>query len=193
MLQGVVLFEVVILVVCEVGVQVYVLFSGCSCEGIDLGSDGVKVLCKFVVVLVMGEGVVVIEIGLVWFLFDQQLYLFVSKLDLQQLGKVFLDCYIMIVLFGGIYIGVDIMVVVVLKCWVQVGGLLVIYGSVLKWVIEQKFVDGEKFGKEEEIVDESCCVFGDQCDIVVIEWVSGNIFSVDVDISYLLVFGVLCW
>lgn len=148
LLVGGELLVVVEQVVCDSGVCLYVVVSGQSCSGIDLGSDSVKLLCILVVVLVMGEGVSVIEIGLVWFLFDQQVWLLVSKLDLVQLGKVMLDCYIMIVFVGGIYVGVDVVVVVVLKCWINVGGLLVIYGSVVCWVIEQKFVD-EVLGVEE--------------------------------------------
>lgn len=189
-LQGTALFDAVQQAAREASVQVHVLASGRSRNGIDLGSDGIKALRAPKVALVMGEGVNATEIGSAWFVLDQHLQLPASKIDPSQLGKVALDRYTTIVLSGGKYEGIDDAAVAALKRWINAGGSLVTYGSASRWAIEKKLAAGESLAAEETPADGGRKAFGDQRDIAAIERVSGNILSADVDTSHPLGFGV---
>ncbi|MDF2187957.1 M14 family zinc carboxypeptidase [Paraflavitalea sp. CAU 1676] len=175
----------------KAGVDVYGAAGGFSTEGIDLGSNNIKVVQKPSVAVIAGTGTNFEEVGQVWFLLNQHLGLAVTKLDVASIGRANLNRYNNIVLVSGNYNGVDKAVVARLKNWVEEGGTLIAFKNAADWAIQQELI------KEKLFIDSSALKgSNERIDYVQQEVteaarrINGGIFTGDIDISNPIAFGL---
>lgn len=173
------------------GVDVYGAATGFSTDGIDLGSNNVKVVQQPRVAVIAGAGTNFEEVGQVWFLLNQHLGLPVTKLDIASVGRANLNRYNNIVLVSGSYNNLDKGAVARLKNWVEEGGTLIAFKNAADWAIQQELI------KEKLFIDSSALKgSNERIDYVQLEAteaarrINGGVFAGDIDITNPIAFGL---
>ena len=136
-------------IVAEDGIPVFVLDSGLSAGGSDLGSPRFAPLEKPEVLLAIGEGVAAYDAGEVWHLLDQRYDMDLSMVETRFLDRVDLDRYTAVVLVDGSYGGIGREKKAALQRWLKEGGVLVAMGRAAKWAVQDSLMDG-KFREAEK-------------------------------------------
>lgn len=124
----------------QAGVPFSGVTTGFNAKGIDLGSNNIRALKKPEIALLVGQGVNASEAGEVWFLLSEQLNLPLSKIDINNIGRVNWERYNTVVLVGGQYNSLDKNFVGKLKGWVENGGTLITTKNATEWAIRQGLV-----------------------------------------------------
>ncbi|PVM82903.1 M14 family zinc carboxypeptidase [Caulobacter endophyticus] len=175
----------------DAGVVAYVLASGHSLSGVDLGSESVRPVRTPRIALVMGEGVNATEIGSTWFSLSERLGFPATKLDPAQLRRAPLGGYSSIVLAGGRYDDWSEDTVAALRRWVQAGGSLVTFGAASRWAVAKGLAGPAPKAAEPEVAKaEERQDFAQRRDALAEKRSAGNALSADADITHPLAFGL---
>jgi hypothetical protein len=181
------------------GVSLYPIASGFVEKGADFGSDRVRLIHKPRVGLLTGEQVNPLNAGEVWHLFDQELNYPISQLDADDLGRLDLSHYDVLILPNGNYKSLaDKPSAELLRNWVRDGGRLILMEnavaqlSKLEWGLKEKGAGAddkkEDDGKKED--DYSLLHhYGDRQREEVTTAVPGSIYRVELDNTHPLAFG----
>ena len=119
---------------CQVAVQA--VTTGFNLSGMDLGSGFAQTVKRPSVLMMMGNGVYGNEAGETWHLLDQRLGMPITKVDVNQLGRVYWPDYNVVVMVNGNY-NLDKGTTDRIKSWVQSGGTLITFKGASEWAIKQ--------------------------------------------------------
>ncbi len=120
------------------GIDVHVVDTGLSVEGIDLGSPSLRRLEPVKPLLVVGSGVSGYEAGEVWHLLDTRVGLPLSMTDIRRLEGIDLRDYTDLILVHGKYDDISAKSTERIRTWVQDGGHLLALKNGAKWVTEKE-------------------------------------------------------
>lgn len=168
----------------EDGLSVYVLNSGLSQQGIDLGSRSHANLRKPEIAIVAGEGVRASEVGEAWHALDQKFDMPVSLLTIPRLRQADLSRYNVLVMASGNYAGVNAEAI---KSWVDGGGTLIVYKTALSWAAREELASIKLIESEEE--DTAPRAYADQVRDSGEQLISGSIFNARLDLSHPMAYG----
>ncbi|ALO47470.1 M14 metallopeptidase family protein [Pseudohongiella spirulinae] len=166
------------------GLSVYVLNSGLSQQGIDLGSRSHANLRKPEIAIVVGEGVRASEVGEAWHALDQKFAMPVSLLTIPRLRQADLHRYNVLVMASGNYSGVD---AAAIKSWVQDGGTLIVYKTALAWAAREELASIKLI--EDEEGDQALRSYAEQVRDSGEQLISGSIFNARLDLTHPLGYG----
>jgi hypothetical protein len=177
--------------------------TGLTPVGVDFGSVSFQTLKPPGVALITGQGVDAQEIGAAWFGLDQRVGLSPTLLDVAQLGRADLDRYQFIYFANGSYdTSVSDATVAELKRWVRNGGTLMLTGRAMAWAAKAELavldfvpslVKPAVKTKETETVAvvSSREAYATAADQAALKLVAGAIFSVSVDRTHPLGYGLV--
>jgi hypothetical protein len=181
------LFEAIQKVSAETGLEFVSVETGLTGRGIDLGSGSVRTVVPPKVLMPIGNGVNSAEAGEVWHLLDQRIGLPVSKVDLQNFGRVNLSNYTTIVMVSGAY-PTDKPTIDKIKSWVQAGGTLITFKTASEWAIKNGIVK-EKLVQQDTAKNIKRIDYENGPDTEGAKQIGGSIFQVDLDITNPIGFG----
>ncbi|MDO6430985.1 M14 family metallopeptidase [Flavitalea sp. BT771] len=180
------------------GVTLYPILSGFVDKGADFGSDKVHFIHAPKVGLLTGEQVSSLNAGEVWHLFERELDYPISQLDAEDIGRLDLKKYDVLILPNGNYRSLaDKTVAEPLRSWVREGGKLIAMEnaaeqlSKLEWGFSGKDQGDKKEddkGKKEGDYS-SLHRYGNRQRDEVVKSVPGSIYRVELDNSHPLAFG----
>lgn len=117
-------------------VSVFPLVSGLTPEGVDLGSPSITTLKKPKVLLLSGQGVNPYQAGSIWHLFDTQVGLALTKINIEQLKNIDLHDYSHLILPSANMKPLSEKDNQKISEWVKHGGSLISLQKSAKWVEE---------------------------------------------------------
>ncbi len=184
------LFKVISAVSAKNSISFTSVSTGFNAKGIDLGSNNIRALEKPKVAILFGQGTNSSEVGELWFLFNQQVDLPVSKIDISNVSRIDWGRYNVLVLAGGNYSALDKSTVTKLKSWVEEGNTLITTKNASEWAVRQGLT------KEKLLVDykpDSTQInrydFIKSNEIEGPKSIEGSIYTADLDITNPLGFG----
>ena len=131
------------------GMDIHVVKTGFSLEGVDLGSNNVRTVPSPKVAMLIGDGVAATDAGAIWYLLDSKLKMPITKVNTSQFGQLPISDYNTLILVAGNYGILGESGVAKIKSWVQQGGTLILMKTAISWAISNKLID-EQLSKEEE-------------------------------------------
>lgn len=181
------LFEAVKSVSLNTGLDFVAVDGGMTAKGIDLGSGSVRTVPSPKVLMPIGTGVNAAEAGEAWHLLDQRVGMPITKVDLQNFGRVNLNNYNVIVMVGGNYPS-DKPTIDKMKAWVQAGGTLITLKTASEWAIRQGIVK-EKLVPMDTLKNPKRVDYDLASDTEGARQIGGSIFQVDLDLTNPIGFG----
>lgn len=154
--------------------------------GTNLGSNNFRALQPQNVALLVGQGITSYDAGEIWYLFDQQYDMKITKLDLKDFSRADLSRYTDIILpnsWGGALGKAD---AEKLKTWVRNGGTLIGYRNAAQWLKNNNFMN-ISFKKNE--VEPKNVRFEDRRDFHGAQRIGGAIFETELDLSHPINYG----
>ena len=181
----------------QANIAIYSATTGKSVEGIDLGSGNFRPVRAPQVIIPMGEGVSSYEAGQLWHLLDQRVGMPITKVDVNDLGRVSWSDYDVLVLVSGATSSLTGDRLDELKQWVRGGGTLVALRSAAAWATRNEFtpnVDAPGVGKpadeeEEAETENQRRNYADARAFEGAQAIGGSIWQADLDITHPLGFG----
>jgi len=180
----------------EANVRVHAATTGNAVEGSDLGSRNFFPVRAPRVLLLMGEGMSSYEVGQIWHLLDQRIGMPITKLDVNELGRVDWADYDVLVLASGnlgVFSGARLEA---LKDWVRNGGTLVAQRTAAAWATANGFTPnigepgmGRLPGEEDDPEDAIRRDYADAEGYEGAKAIGGSIWEADLDITHPLGFG----
>lgn len=183
------LYKVISKVSSDAKVRFYSVNTGFSLNGIDLGSDNIKVVREPKVAILTGQGISSTEAGEAWFALNQYLGVPASKLNIDLLDRADLSKYNTLVFVGGSYNNIDKNGEYKIKKWVSEGNVLITFDNASEWAVKQGIVNENLIDtiKTQSINERVDFVKANEHEGV--KRLSGSIFSVDLDITNPIGFG----
>jgi hypothetical protein len=172
----------------------YAVNTGFSTKGIDLGSNNFRKLKKPKAALLVGNGVSSYEAGEVWHLLDTRVNMPITKIQMRNFSRLYLDKYNTLVMVSGSYNQLDSIQRKKIKQWISKGNTLITIARASKWAIDKKLVK-EKLTKKPKEKDSSKTKtikrlpYVDASNNIGRERLGGTILKVDLDITHPLGFG----
>jgi hypothetical protein len=180
----------------EANVHVYSATTGNVAEGSDLGSRNFFPVRDPRVLLLMGEGMSSYEVGQVWHLLDQRVGMPITKLDVNELGRVDWPEYDVLILVSGNLSVFSEGRLEELKHWVRDGGTLIAQRSAAAWATRNGFTPnvgepgmGRLPGEEDDPEDARRRDYADADAHEGAKAIGGSIWEADLDITHPLGFG----
>lgn len=124
----------------ESGVTVHALSTGYT-SGVNLGSPGIQVLEKPSIALLVEGGVYSNEAGEIWHLLDQRFEMPATLLPLDQVSRVDLSRYNVLIMPNGNYTQLGKQGASKLESWVRGGGTLLARGSAMSWLAQNELAN----------------------------------------------------
>ncbi len=168
-------------------IKVYALGSGLSSSGIDLGSNNFSKIQKPEIAMIVGSSVSGYEAGEVWHLLDQRYDMFVTLISTNDVDRIKLDRYNVILLPGGSYSNLNSPAQERLKEWVQNGGTLVGWKGALRFLDKLKIADLEF--KKPYRIDSVGFTYSDRPKARGAQYIGGAIFNMQMDLTHPLAYG----
>jgi hypothetical protein len=172
----------------KTGQKVYAVQTGLNLAGIDLGSNLVSAVQIPKVLMLVGPGVNSNEAGEIWNLMDQQLGMPMTKLNLDQFGRVNLHDYTTLIMPSGNYNSLSEGQVNHLKDWVNRGGTIISMKNASLW-LNQKGITKEEPVKLEEEKDPAVLPFSTRNDFEGAKEVGGSIYLAELDLTHPIAYG----
>nr|WP_320039324.1 M14 family zinc carboxypeptidase [uncultured Bacteroides sp.] len=183
------LYKVISKVSAYAKVRFYSVNTGLSLNGIDLGSENIKLVREPKVAILTGQGISSTEAGEAWFVLNQYIGIPATKLNINILDRADLSKYNTLVLAGGTYNYLGKNDEKKIKEWVSAGNVLITFDDASEWVIKQGIVN-------ENLIDTvKVQLVNERADFVRAnekegaKRLSGSIFSLDLDITNPIGFG----
>ncbi len=172
------------------GVNFYSVNTGYSTEGIDLGSNNFGTVKAPKVLMPIGSGTSQYEAGEVWYMLDNYVGMPITKIDMDQMSRVNLNDYDVMVMVNGQYPS-DAMFLGKVKTWVEAGGTLITLKSASEWVIKNQIVKGKirELKEKDSTATKVRIDYEKASDNEGARYTGGAIFSADLDNTNPLGFG----
>jgi hypothetical protein len=181
-------------------VPIHAATSGYSVDGPDLGSRSFGPVRAPRVLMPVGEGVSSYEAGQLWHLMDQRIGHPITKVDVNDLGRVDWSDYDVVVIAsagaGAAFSGSRLDQ---LQAWVRDGGTLIAIRSAAPWAARNGFTPSiappsgltVDFGEEADAESgrPPRRAWADRGDITGAQAIGGSIWAADVDLTHPLAFG----
>ena len=180
------LFQIIDEALAGIPVQVFGVGTGLN-KGIDLGSGEFSTLKLPKIGLFVGGGVNPHDAGEMWHMLDQRFDIPISKLDVDDLSGMDLSRYNVLIasnMRGSLSEGAEKN----LKSWIEDGGTLVAYGSVLTWLAKKEWLNA-KFKSTTQVAKNIS--FDQKSNFQGAQVVGGAIFNSKIDRSHPINFGTL--
>ncbi len=180
------LFQIIDEALAGIPVQVFGVGTGLN-KGIDLGSGELSTLKLPKIGLFVGGGVNPHDAGEMWHMLDQRFDIPISKLDVDDLSGMDLSRYNVLIasnMRGSFSEGAGKN----LKSWIEDGGTLVAYGSVLTWLAKKEWLNA-KFKSTTQVAKNIS--FDQKSNFQGAQVVGGAIFNTKIDRSHPINFGTL--
>ena len=180
------LFQIIDEALAGIPVQVFGVGTGLN-KGIDLGSGEFSTLKLPKIGLFVGAGVNPHDAGEMWHMLDQRFDIPISKLDLDDLSGMDLSRYNVLIasnMRGSLSEGAEKN----LKSWIEDGGTLVAYGSVLTWLAKKEWLNA-KFKSTTQVAKNIS--FDQKSNFQGAQVVGGAIFNSKIYRSHPINFGTL--
>ncbi len=161
--------------------------SGMALSGIDLGSPSMNVLTLPKPILVVGEGVSSYEAGELWHLLDYRLEMTTTKVTKTQLEKMDLDGFTHLIMASGNYAFSDELNSKIAD-WINAGGQLIANRTAGRWLAKQDWKFIEKVEDEKQEIEPMS--YAEREDHLAQKFIGGAIFSIELDLSHPLNFGL---
>lgn len=171
----------------DVGVEVAGVTQGLTPRGIDMGSPSLEVIEPIRPMIVVGDGVSMLEAGELWHLMDYRWEIPVSLVERRELGSADLDRYTHIFMVNGNWSQLSESSSKALKEWTRDGGSLVAQKSGLEWVNDSELYDLEFISREKG--DAERLDYADFPADRAAQVIGGSIFHVDLDLTHPLAYG----
>lgn len=180
------LFQIIDEALAGIPMQVFGVGTGLN-KGIDLGSGEFSTLKLPKIGLFVGGGVNPHDAGEMWHMLDQRFDIPISKLDVDDLSGMDLSRYNVLIasnMRGSLSEGAEKN----LKSWIEDGGTLVAYGSVLTWLAKKEWLNA-KFKSTTQVAKNIS--FDQKSNFQGAQVVGGAIFNTKIDRSHPINFGTL--
>ncbi|MGP1276507.1 MAG: M14 family zinc carboxypeptidase [Caulobacterales bacterium] len=174
----------------EDGVTVHAAISGATREGSDLGGFGVSTITRPEVLLLTGRGQNVNTAGEIWHLFDHELNIPVSMIDISEFSRADLSRYTHIILSDGSYGGMVEADATRLGEWTRAGGVLIGIEGGAGYAIRNGLTSAAYAEWESDSETPNALAYAALTQWDTQENVSGALFAADVDLSHPLLFGL---
>ena len=174
----------------EHNIQVTAVTTGLANSGIDLGSPDMIPLKPVKAVMLVGDGVSSYDSGHLWFFADNHLKLELSQVDKRNFSRLNLNNYTHLLLVNGNYSTLTDKDVDKLRRWVNGGGVVVGMKSANDWLAKEKLLTTEVTRTSSELNDRVTRTYANMSEDNAQRHIGGSIFSVDVDTSHPLAFGL---
>ncbi|MCF8380578.1 MAG: hypothetical protein K9H49_13445 [Bacteroidales bacterium] len=161
--------------------------TGLSETGINLGSEGFRIIEKTKVAILSGEGSSSSMVGEAWYVLDQVFEMPSTLLDISNLSRADMSEYTTIILLAR---NPDFSEKSILKIknWINNGGTLLAYGSGSEFLIQNELIEAEVIPTE-EFDSSSDFSFAEKRKIGDIHRIAGSIFEIQADLSHPLFYG----
>ncbi len=189
-MDAVALHEAVRAAARDAGVRFQSVATGYSIGGPDLGSRSFRPLTVPRVLMPIGEGVSSYEAGQLWHLLDTKIAMPVTKVDVNDWGRVALSEYDVVVLVSGNLDYIDDDELADLERWVRAGGTLITTRTATRWAARNGLTPNISLVEEEDA--DSLPVrrdYADADEIAGAQEIGGSIWEADLDITHPLAFG----
>ncbi|VAW40111.1 Secreted protein containing N-terminal Zinc-dependent carboxypeptidase related domain [hydrothermal vent metagenome] len=169
-------------------VSTYALANGLNKTGIDLGSPAITTINKPKPLLLIGDGINSYQAGSIWYLFDTEVGLPLTKITKVQLQKLDLHNYTHLLLPSGDYKSLSEETEQKIIAWVKQGGHLISLQKAASWS-EQKI---QKLDKAEKDKPDSKTTkpYADFEQDLAENTIGGAIVSATADLTHPLAFGM---
>ncbi|WP_373514828.1 M14 family zinc carboxypeptidase [Persicitalea sp.] len=172
------------------GVNFYSVKTGYSTEGVDLGSNNFGTVKVPKVLMPIGAGTSQYEAGEVWYMLDNYVGMPITKVDLDQMSRVNLNDYDVMVMVNGQY-PTDAKFLGKVMSWVETGGTLITFKSASEWVIKNQIAKGKirELKEKDSTATKARIDYEKASDTEGSRYTGGAIFSANLDITNPLGFG----
>jgi hypothetical protein len=171
------------------GQKIYAVQTGLNLSGIDLGSNSVSAIQAPKVVMLVGNGVNSYEAGEIWNLMDQQVGMPVTKVNLEQFGRVNLHDYNTLILPSGNYNSLSESQVNHLKDWVNRGGTVISMKNASLWLNQKGITKEVAVELKDEPKDPDSLPFNTRNDFEGAKEVGGSIYLAELDLTHPIAYG----
>jgi hypothetical protein len=170
------------------GQKVYAVQTGLNLKGIDLGSNAVSAIQHPKVIMLVGTGVNAYEAGEIWNLLDHQVGMPITKLNLEQFGRVNLYAFNTLILPSGTYNSLSESQVNHLKDWLNRGGTVISMKTASLW-LNQKGITKEELVAVKEEKEPASLPFSTRNDFEGAKEVGGSIYLAELDLTHPISYG----
>jgi hypothetical protein len=168
--------------------KVYAVTTGLNLTGVDLGSNSVSAIQAPKVVMLVGPGINGTEAGEIWNLMDQQLGMPMTKLNLDQFGRINMHGYTTLIMPSGNYNSLSEGQVNHLKDWLTRGGTIISMKNASLW-LNQKGITKEEAVKSEDEKEPAVLPFAVRNDFEGAKEVGGSIYMAELDLTHPIAYG----
>jgi hypothetical protein len=171
------------------GQKIYAVQTGLNLTGIDLGSNSVSAIQIPKVVMLVGTGVNSYEAGEIWNLMDQQVGMPVTKVNLEQFGRVNLHEYNTLIMPSGNYNSLSESQVNHLKDWINRGGTVISMKNASLWLNQKGITKEAAIELKDEPKDPDSLPFNTRNDFEGAKEVGGSIYLAELDLTHPIAYG----
>jgi len=176
------------------GVRPYVVQSGLTPAGMDLGSPSLNTLKEPKPLLLTGRGVSTYDAGELWHLLDHRFDMQVTLVDIAEFSPAMLNRYTHLLMVNGRYPDIGKDETEQIKAWIRGGGTLVAMRGAARWVnareiMKVEFENGDDDTKERE--DPESVPYSDRMKLAAKRRISGTVFEAAIDRTHPMGYGFL--
>ncbi len=168
--------------------KVFATTTGLNLTGIDLGSNLVGAVTEPKVLMILGTGIQANEAGEIWYLLDSQVGMPITKVNMEQIGRINLYDFNTLIMPSGNYNSLSEGVVTHLKDWVNRGGTVISMKNASLW-LNQKGITKEALVEEGENADPDSLPFATRNDFEGAKEVGGSIYMAELDLTHPIAYG----
>lgn len=173
-------------------IQVATITTGLTTTtGMDIGSGNIIPATTPKVMILIGHGANVQEVGEAWYYLDRHVDLPASLVEIERLGRADLSRYTHILLVDGHYRTLTDAHRKQLNAWVRQGGTLIGQKGGANWMSEHKLLSATPIaqGVYAEQFPKDGLQYGDRSDYFAQQRIAGAIFNAKLDLSHPLTVG----
>lgn len=168
------------------GVDLYMVNTGYSPEGIDLGSSKLMNVDKPEIAMMVGTGVNATDAGEIWHLLDQRFDIPSTHLEIPMFNRVDDHRYTTLIMPGGYYPSLDKNK---LRNWIEEGGTLIACEEAVSWLIRNGILKGDFKSTGAGFDSTASRAYADRDQVRGAQRMAGAIFRADIDTTHPLFFG----
>ena len=180
------IYEIMKDLVNEFGITAYGVKTGYTPEGIDLGSNSLRIIDKPRVLMFVGDGVSSRDAGEIWHLFDQRFRMPVTMVDAEEVRSLDISDYNVMIIAGSPSLSESNIQEV--KTWNRKGGVIIAYKGGNSFIRSGKMAEIKYIPSPEMEVGEDI-KYADRSSLYSIHRIPGSIFNVRIDNTHPLFYG----
>jgi hypothetical protein len=170
------------------GIRAQSVTTGFSTSGVDLGSSSFSTVRKPKAIMLIAGSTNSAEAGEVWHLFDSKIGMPITKVDMDNAGRINWNNYNTLILVSGSYNSLGESTIDRIKLWVREGGTLITIKGATSWAIGAKLVN-EKFAERSKRPTPERMDYVTQQDFGGSNSIGGSMYMADIDITHPIGYG----